>query len=201
MLKLFRKKNGGQKTDLELLQAYQKDHDLEQLGILYERYIELVYGLCLKYHKNEANAEDAVMQIFEVLVQKGKHHEVANFKSWLYVLAKNHCLMQLRKNGRDLLDNIDPILMQTADKRYTDIEIEDKEHQEKALKNCIEKLSVQQKACIKAFYFQELSYKEIAEMQQESLGKVRSNIQNGRRNLKLCLEAQTEQKVKIQEKQ
>ena len=194
MLKLFRRKDREEKTDLELLQAYQQQHDQEQLGRLYERYIELVYGLCLKYYKNEADAEDAVMQLFEVLIEKAKKHDISNFKSWLYVVAKNHCLMQLRKNGKQIIESIDPAIMQSADKRHHDIEIQD-EGEEKALKDCMEKLSVQQKACIEAFYFQDLSYKEIAEAHNKPLGSIRSFIQNGRRNLKICMEERVKQEI------
>lgn len=190
MLKLFRKKDRKEKSDAELLEAYQKSQDLESLGILYERYIELVYGLCLKYYKHESDAEDGVMQIFETLVEKAKTHQVKQFKSWLYVLAKNHCLMQLRKSGKNRVDSTDPALMQFAENGHPDMDIkfQEKDLQTQGLKNCLEQLSTQQKACIEAFYIQGLSYKEIAEEKDLNLGTVRSFIQNGRRNLKLCLE-------------
>ncbi len=197
MLKFFRKKKGLELTDLELYQAYQQGHDLEKLGILYERYIELLYGLCLKYLKHEPDAEDAVMQIFETLIEKGKNHEIQNFKSWLYVLAKNHCLMQLRKNSRKTTYSVAPEIMQSSEEKHHTVEPDpfapEQNGQETALKSCIEQLSREQKACVKAFYFEEKSYKEIAQDQGKPLGKIRSYIQNGRRNLKICIEK--EQKI------
>lgn len=193
MLRLFRKQGGKQKDDLELLQAYRSQNDLEQLGQLYERYIELVYGLCLKYFKNEATAEDAVMQIFEILVEKAKQHEVKNFKSWLFVLSKNYCLMQLRKENKKIVEFFDPSLMQSADKRHLHEKEDLSSGSEQDLKECMDLLNDQQKYCIKAFYFGDLSYKEIAEEQQLPVGKVRSFIQNGRRNLKICMENKQKQ--------
>jgi len=84
--------------------------DLQVLGVLYSGYTELVYGVCLKYFKQEEQASDAVMDIFEELIQKAKKHEVDKFRPWLYVLAKNHCLMRLRKAGQNLTVSFDPVL-------------------------------------------------------------------------------------------
>src|SRR6266487_5713069 len=83
-------------TDKELIALYKQSGDLAILGELYQRYMELVYGVCLKYFKEPETAKDSVMQIFEELVLKLKKHEVENFKGWLHQLAKNYCLMQLR---------------------------------------------------------------------------------------------------------
>ena len=99
MLRLLRR-NTTEKSDDELVQLYQKSGDLEVLGVLYERYVELVYGVCLKFFKEKTRAEDAVMVIFEVLVEKVRTQEIRQFRPWLHVVAKNHCLMQLRKKDR-----------------------------------------------------------------------------------------------------
>lgn len=163
--------------------AYRKGNDVEALGRLYERYVELIYGVCLKYLKKEADAEDAVMAIFEQLVEKAKTHEVQNFRSWLYVLAKNHCLMQLRKPQREFSES--DFMHLDGEAHPTE---ENHEEQEAQLRDCIGTLPEQQRESIELFYFKEKSYQEIAEMKKEELGKIRSFIQNGRRNLKICLE-------------
>ncbi|MGZ4012602.1 MAG: RNA polymerase sigma factor, partial [Flavisolibacter sp.] len=87
-------------SDSELVSSYKKSGDINVLGDLFQRYMDLVYGVCLKYLKVPENAQDSVISIFEELVVKLKKHEVDNFKAWLYTLAKNHCLMRLRSEKK-----------------------------------------------------------------------------------------------------
>lgn len=174
------------KSDEVLLDTFQSSGDMAALGILFDRYIELVYGLCLKYFKNREKAQDAVMGIFEELVRKLPHHEVRTFKSWLFVLSRNYCLMQLRK--KDRTSELSPHLMQSENSAHPTPDHLEVELREQALLNCIEKLPEKQKACIRQFYFENKSYQAIAENRGEALGKIRSYIQNGRRNLRICME-------------
>lgn len=182
----FFKRAAAQASDEELLQQHRSGKDLEALGLLYERYVELVYGVCLKYLKDESEAEDAVMAIFEELVEKSQKSEVREFRPWLYVLAKNHCLMALRKAGRNFTVTADPALMQSDAFWHPDREGMDEELSAQLAK-CMEQLPPQQKRCIDLFYLQGKSYKDIAGTQGEDVGMVRSHIQNGRRNLKKCM--------------
>ena len=186
MLKFF-KQNKAKTSDQELLQRYQSDEDLEALGQLYERYMELVYGLCLKLLKDEMKAEDAVMGIFEELVKKLKTSEVTYFKSWLYMVSKNYCLMQLRRENKNLTSSYDPAFMQFLENGHLNGEPKDDETFV-VLEDCVKQLSERQKLCIHMFYYEGKSYKEIAELQELAIDTVRSNIQNGRRNLKNCIE-------------
>ncbi len=185
----FLKTGSGEHSDEELLGRYQRSGELHWLGQLFERYAELVYGVCLKYLKEEQGAEDAAMAVFEQLITKTREHEIHNFKSWLHVLTKNHCLMQLRRASRKKEQLTAPELMQSADARHHTIDIEEGNGQVDGLHDCIGKLPTEQRECIQAFYLEGHSYKEIAEYRQEALGKVRSYIQNGRRNLRQCMEA------------
>jgi RNA polymerase sigma factor (sigma-70 family) len=191
MLKFFRK-NNAEKSDEELVLLYQRGGDLEVLGTLYERYVELVYGVCLKFFKEKTKSEDAVMAIFETLVEKVRTQEIRQFRPWLHVVAKNHCLMQLRKKNHTIsYDEMTPATQ--AEVVYSagvlhPVDVLEDEPQQIALKNCIEKLPEQQRHCVEQFYYEDKSYKEIADMNGEALGLVRSNIQNGRRNLRICLE-------------
>jgi RNA polymerase sigma-70 factor (ECF subfamily) len=187
MLRFLRFKSQSSQSDEALLAAYQSDGDVAVLGQLYERYVELVYGVCLKYFKNEADAEDAVMAIFEQLVAKARAHEVENFRSWLYVLAKNHCLMQLRKPQREFSQ--DDFMHLDGVVHPEEGNAEDAEAQ---LRDCIEELNSEQRQAIELFYFENQSYQEIAEVKNEDLGRIRSYIQNGRRNLRICMEKKKE---------
>jgi len=180
--------------DLLQIREFRKTGDMEILGKIYYKYIHLVYGVCLKYLKNRVAAQDAVMQIFEKLTIEAIRQEIGHFKNWLYVVSKNYCLMELRKQ------NID-------DERFRNWAEEEKQIMElgiemhpldedsrvtEALQDCLDKLNLQQKDCIQLFYFKKKSYREIASMMRYEEKNVKSNIQNGKRNLKICLESRHE---------
>ena len=171
------------------LNNYRKSGDIAVLGILFERYVPLIYGVCLKYLKDEDDAKDAVMGIFEELIPKAKQHEVKQFRSWVYVLSRNYCLMQLRAAKKVEEVSLNEVVEFTA---FLHPEESGKEGAIKALEGCMEKLTPVQKQSVDLFYFKEKCYKEIAEITGFTLNDVKSYIQNGRRNLKICLEKNRE---------
>jgi RNA polymerase sigma-70 factor (ECF subfamily) len=173
--------------DAALVSRFKLSGDLQALAILYQRYMDMVYGVCLKYLKDPEASKDAVMQIFEELVAKLPRHEVDQFKGWLYVLTKNHCLMQLRTTNRHRTVAIDQELVQSAENLHLN-GIMEKEADITRLENCLDSLPGEQKTSIELFYLKRKSYKEIAEQTGEDWNKVRSLIQNGRRNLKNCMD-------------
>jgi RNA polymerase sigma-70 factor (ECF subfamily) len=189
----FFRQRPSELADEELLERYRRDGRLGELSLLYQRYVELVYGVCLRYLGREDEAEDAVMAIFEELVEKVIAHDIHNFRSWLYVLAKNHCLMGLRKQQRDLTIPYEPGFVQLPEHSHPLVEESEDNGREAQLRDCLEKLPDQQRRCVELFYYQGKSYKDIAGLLSEDLGKVRSHIQNGRRNLRLCIERRIEQ--------
>jgi RNA polymerase sigma-70 factor (ECF subfamily) len=174
-------------TDEELLLGFKQSNDQDVLAKLYLRYTDLLYGVCLKYLKDNEAAKDAVMNIYQELWQKLASHEVDNFKSWLYVVAKNHCLMQLRKEKRMIMVEFQPGVMQSEDFTHLD-SVLSREQDFQKLKLCLERLPEEQKQGIQLFYFENKCYNEIVEQTGMDWNKVRSLIQNGRRNLKICME-------------
>ena len=158
--------------------------------------MELVYGVCLKYLKEPDQSQDAVMHIFEELVSKLKKHEVENFRGWLHQVAKNHCLMQLRTPKNLKTVAISPLLMQNEEDVHLNGVLsgrspsEEKEENFKKLEKCIDALSDEQRMMIKLFYLEGKCYNEIVEITGREWNHVRSAIQNGRRNLKLCMDKQ-----------
>ena len=174
-------------SDTELVLLYRESGDLKVLGELYQRYMELVYGVCLKYLKEPELAQDAVMQIFEELVSKLKKHEVDNFRGWLHQVAKNYCLMQLRTPKNLKTVALPPLLMQNEEDVHLNGVMEKEENFQK-LEKCIASLSDEQRTMIKLFYLDGKCYNEIVEITGLEWNHVRSSIQNGRRNLKLCME-------------
>ncbi|MBX2964638.1 MAG: sigma-70 family RNA polymerase sigma factor [Cyclobacteriaceae bacterium] len=175
-------------SDQELIAQYRNTSDIEALGYLYTRYTALVYGVCMKYLKDRDEAKDAVMGIFEKLIGTLQEHEVTHFKSWLYVTARNYCLMHLRANKNKQTEELPPFLMESDG--FTHLE-EGSELEENLVKleNCIEKLAGEQQQCVRLFYLQQKCYQEIGDATGYDLKKVKSYIQNGKRNLKICMEA------------
>ncbi|MFC5283472.1 RNA polymerase sigma factor [Pedobacter alpinus] len=174
-------------SDEHLVAKYKKSGDLQVLGSLYKDYMPLVYGVCLKYFKEPELSKDAVMQIFEQLIEKLKNHEVKNFKSWLYVLSRNFCLMELRKSKKMNIVNIDDNFVESAPLLHHD-DNDTKEAQLVLMEKCIETLTEEQKWSVKLFYLQQKCYTQVADVTGYDLKKVKSYIQNGKRNLKICIE-------------
>ncbi len=173
--------------DLSLVAAYQKSGNLEVLGELYNKYMHLVFGVCFNYFKDEEQSKDAVMQIFEELVTKLRIHQVQNFKSWLHVLTRNHCLMALRKSSKNPTVTLDDNFVENDELVHLDID-NTKETQLTIMEKCMETLSEEQRKSVDLFYLQEKCYKEVAEITGYDMLKVKSYIQNGKRNLKICIE-------------
>ena len=181
-------KNPLRLDDDELLARYRADGRTEHLAELYTRYTERVYGVALHLLHNRADAEDAVMQLFEELIVKARRHEIRNFPSWLHTVCRNLCLMRLRRVGkmppaelpRELPDDgqlVDLLADEECRLRIAE-----------ALDRCLEQLPEPQRRSIRLFFFDRYSYADIAAATSWHLKSVRSYIQNGKRNLKICLE-------------
>ena len=171
------------------LDNYRKSGDVAVLGKLFEQYVPLTYGVCLKYLKDEEIAKDAVMGIFEELIVKVKQHDIKQFRSWVYVLSRNYCLMQLRSGKKMEQVSLDDVMEFTP---LLHPEANHKEEALKALELCIDQLKGEQKQSVQLFYIQQKCYKEIAVITGFSLNDIKSYIQNGKRNLKICLEKKLE---------
>ena len=174
-------------SDQQLLIKYRQTSDLEVLGVLYGRYMHLVYGVCLKYLKHQEDSKDAVMHIFEHLIAKVDNQEIENFKSWLYVVAKNHCLMVLRQQNRQqkLQEKAFPVMEIEYDQHLNG---ETDEFDLQKLRVALEQLPEHQKICLELFYYEDQSYQQIAETTGFEIKKVKSYIQNGKRRLKGLME-------------
>lgn len=189
---------GESHNEAELLLRYKNTGDLAVLGRLYEPYMDLVYGVCLKYFKDPERSKDAVMQIFEELISKLRRHEVENFRGWLHQLTKNHCLMQLRTPKNLKTVELHELVMQSDENLHLNGVMEKEENFER-LQDCLSRLPHEQKKAVELFYMEGKCYNEIVELMDQEWNQVRSFIQNGRRNLKLCMERGSESGVKNRE--
>jgi RNA polymerase sigma factor (sigma-70 family) len=182
-------------TDRELLEHFYRDHDNQWLGILLQRYTFLLLGVCMKYLKNEEEAKDSVQQVFLKAITELHKYKVDFFKSWIYMVAKNHCLMKLRSRQGKMPVEINEKLMATpeaeADKQallQNDVTLD-------AMATALKELNNEQQVCVTLFYLQKKSYTDISEETGYTMMQVKSHIQNGKRNLKILIE----KKIKSEE--
>lgn len=175
--------------DEELIDRFRYSHNNQYVGELYKRYSHLVLGLCIKYFKDIDVAKDAVMSIFELLLQELKRHKIDNFKSWLYIVSKNYCLQELRKtNSNSQKEELYKVFIEETMENEVDLHL--KVEQEKWLKKmekALPTLKHNQGQCLKMFYLEGKSYADISKELNFSLNDVKSHIQNGKRNLKIKL--------------
>ncbi|HLK28833.1 MAG TPA: sigma-70 family RNA polymerase sigma factor [Puia sp.] len=173
-------------TDKELLENFYDSHDNKWLGILLQRYTLLLLGVCMKYMKNEEEAKDCVQQVFLKAITELEKYKVEYFKSWIYMVARNHCLMRLRHLGRKTVD-IDEKTMLPEEEIKINAHLE-KEKLLQAMSASMDELNTEQKQCLTLFYLEKKSYQEVVEKTGFSIMQVKSYIQNGKRNLKLLLD-------------
>lgn len=175
-------------SEQELLESFYSDRNNEWLGILLQRYTLLLFGVCMKYLKNEEEARDAVQQIFLKVITELQRYRVEYFKSWLYMVAKNHCLMKIRATqGKRETELKEEITGPAEDGDHIRM-IHEKDVTLNLMNESLEELNKEQKDCVTLFYLEKRSYQEITESTGLSMMQVKSHIQNGKRNLRIILE-------------
>jgi RNA polymerase sigma-70 factor (ECF subfamily) len=178
------------RTDDELLALFRTTGEERYFAELYSRYIYLTYGLCLNYLKTEAEAQDAVMELFEDVRQKVVRYDIRFFRAWLYNVAKNHCIRQVQKKRRQPEEALPPVFMESDDFPAL-FDDDNREARFLRLQQCIEKLPAPQKVAVKLFFLSDKSYADIMEITGFQLKSVKSYLQNGKRNLKICMDNET----------
>ena len=194
-LTLFRKARPTppRSNTADYVAAYRATGDLAILGELYEQHMELIYAVCYNYLRDEEEAKDAVMNLFEQLITDLRKHDVQQFGPWLHSVARNYCLMQLRKNqahptsqlvtnasGELEVGALSPFVLDETDPL-------DQEADLTLMENCLKTLPAEQQTCLRLFYLERKTYLEVADLSGFGLKQVKSFLQNGRRNLKICM--------------
>lgn len=179
-------------TDLELLQKFQRTNDLDYLAELYHRYVHLIFSVSLKYLKVKQDAEDMSIRVFEVLRDKLPGQNLQNIGGWIHTVTRNECLMQIRSKTREKQRELEFSASVENDMSWHQLDETNNEENLKRLEDCINSLVKEQKQCVKMFYKQEKCYKEIANLTGYDLKKVKSYLQNGKRNLVNCMSAKNE---------
>lgn len=173
-------------TDAELLNNFYNDHNNKWLGILLPRYTLLLLGVSMKYLKNEEDAKDAVQQVFLKVINELHKYKVDYFKSWIFMVARNHCLMKLRGHKTSSVEINENVLSTKDSDEGIAIHLE-KEKLLTSMEEAMKELSTEQQQCVTLFYLQKKSYAEVAEMTGYTMLQVKSHLQNGKRNLKMLM--------------
>ncbi len=173
-------------TDEELIEKCKRDSKL--FAELYRRYGHLMYGWCLSYLKIQNEAEDAVMDIMENLLNNLHRYHIKEFKNWLFMVCRNHCLAQQRARSKAMLQDLDEVnllakFVQNEDRSTLDIDTT-----LETLHRAVDQLPDGQRHCIISFYLRGQRYKEIAVANGWSEQQVKSHIQNGKRSLRISIE-------------
>lgn len=183
-------------SDAELVTEFGQSGNNVCIGELFSRYRHLVYGVCMKYLKDEDEAQDVQMHVFEKLLKDLSRHKIDQFKGWLYTVTKNECLMYLRsrksKKAVELeLKKDSEGLMESALSVHPD-GVTETERQLQTMESTLQELNESQRRCLELFYLEKKCYKEITDMTGFSLNEVKSYIQNGKRNLKILMQKKAE---------
>jgi len=181
-------------TDEELLQRYKADGNSSYIGQLFDRYALLLLGMCMKYLKNEEDARDSVQQVFLKVLSDVNRHEIQYFRAWIYQVAKNHCLMQLRKKHTRYQEEIAEKHMPDTAALEDTSTFKEKDQLLENMEHALEQLNMEQRTCVRLFYLDKLSYQQISGQTGYTLLQVKSYIQNGKRNLKQLIEKQPSHK-------
>ncbi len=182
-MKFLRSRKNFQEDDASVINSYKKTSDSFYLGILFDRYSHLVFAVSMNYFKNEEDSKDAVIHIFERLTGDLKKYEIRNFSHWIHRVTRNYCLRQLNKKPFTVKLEEEISYFATEEDPPETFSTQYLSHLEEAMST----LNEEQKKCVKLFYIEEKSYKEIETMTGYNFEKVKSYIQNGKRNLKIYL--------------
>jgi len=181
-------------TDQQLLENFYSSQDNEWLGVLLQRYTLLLLGVCMKYLKNEEEARDAVQQIFLKAITELKKYRVEYFKSWIYMVAKNHCLMKLRdEHGKNPVE-LSERYLEAKDEAEDNSNLLQKDVTLDMMAEGLKELHPEQQQCVTLFYLEKKSYQEISGATGFTMMQVKSYIQNGKRNLRLLVEKKLKSK-------
>lgn len=177
-------------NDKELIERYRYSYDNTYIGDLFQRYTHMLFGVCMKYLRDEEKSKDAVMDVFEKVLKDLKRHDVENFRTWVYSVAKNQCLMTLRKE-KSLNAQHEGYTYMAGQIMESDLPEhlngESQEETDRKLNMAIESLKDEQRKCIRLFYFEKKSYEQIEVQTGYNMKQVKSHLQNGKRNLKIHL--------------
>ncbi len=170
-------------TDEEVIITYKTTGKKSVLAPLFKKYNEKLFGLAYYYLHERESAMDTVMDTFEVVLKTIDNKDITYYKGWLMSICRNLCLKKIRdeKKFDELKEISDNSMESDVDRVYKDETIE-------KILEYVPQLKEGQRICIHEFYLLGKSYDEISASQGMTFKEVKSNVQNGKRNLRIMFE-------------
>ncbi|MCD5415555.1 sigma-70 family RNA polymerase sigma factor [Candidatus Bipolaricaulota bacterium] len=159
--------------------------ETEAWGEIVSRYKEAVFGLCLGFLRNRADAEDLTHDAFiRAYVNLRRYRLDKKFSTWLFTIASNLCRNRLRYRR---YHPVAPPPLQ-IDGGNDPAQIVAQEDRAAQVRGGIDSLPYDYRAPLVLRYYNDLSYKEIAEVLSLPEGTVKTRIHRGKIRLKHVLE-------------
>ncbi len=174
-------------SDADLLEEIQISRNSNYLPILYKRFEAAVFGVALAMLKDFHAAEDAAGRTWVIIIEKIYDHKIVSLSNWILTISRNTCISYYRRKKytkRFVKTGIMQVNDPTVDPDfYLEDNFELEEKLEMEMMDALERIPELQAKCVKLFYFEKMSYSEIAEELNLELKIVKSYLQNGKRLL------------------
>ena len=170
-------------TDEKLIARFQ-DGDINAYNELVHRYKDRLLNFVFRYFNNREQAEDVVQDTMIKLYTHASYYKnIAKFSTWIYTIAKNNALTELRKNRRKRTDSL-----WTNEGKPIDIEMKDELLEQtvynkmavEELNKYLDEIPENFRIAVILRDFQELSYEEISKILEIPIGTIKSRINRGR---------------------
>ena len=156
------------------------NNDREAQLKIYQLFSPVLYGLCLKYMRNEDDAKDVFQEAFVIAFQKMEQYRFdGSFEGWLKRIFINKLLETLKKKKKGVLF-LDVFDADIAD----DEEIELAPIEQEKLLEYIKELPDQYRMVFNLYIFEKMKHKEIAKLLEISEGTSKSNLNRAKSILK-----------------
>ena len=170
-------------SDEKLILRFQEG-DINAYNELVKRYKDRLLNFVLRYFNNVEQAEDVVQDtLIKLYTHASYYKNVAKFSTWIFTIAKNNALTELRKNKRKKTDSLWTDDGQVIDINSKEESLDSKVQNEVAidqLNKFLDEIPENFRMAVVLRDFQELSYEEISKILEIPIGTIKSRINRGR---------------------
>ncbi|WP_424927054.1 RNA polymerase sigma factor [Amaricoccus tamworthensis] len=176
----------GVETDRDLLSRIATG-DRSAMRDLYERHNAPLYRFLLSRLSDRFEAADVMQETFiDVWRGAGRFEGRSSVTTWMFGIARNKSIDRMRRSGRVVVSEPDETM---ADDAPDPEAVAEAASDADRVRGCIEGLGAQHRAAVELAFFQDLAYREIADIEGVPVGTVKTRIASAKQLLKRCLAA------------